>query len=68
MVQSDALSRSVDLAPDMDDDNDDRTLLPDSLFVNMIDTKLNDLTRKTDRTDPQSTAPLPHYWKEDPSL
>jgi len=48
MVQSDALSRRADLAPDTDDDNDDRTLLPDSLFVNMINTKLNDLIRKTD--------------------
>jgi len=52
MVQSDALSRRADLAPDMDDNNDDQTLLPDSLFVNMIDTKLNDLIRKTERTDP----------------
>ena len=42
----------MDLAPDMDDDNDDQTLLPDSLFVNMIDTELNDLIRKTDRMDP----------------
>jgi len=52
MVQSDTLSRRADLTPDMDDDNDDRTLLPDSLFVNMIDTELNDLIRKTDQTDP----------------
>jgi len=52
MVQSDALSRHADLTPDTDDDNDDRTLLPDSLFVNMIDTELNNLIRKTDRTDP----------------
>jgi len=52
MVQSDALSRRADLAPNTDDDNDDRTLLPDSLFVNMIDTELNDLIRKTEQTDP----------------
>jgi len=52
MVQSNALSRCMDLAPDMDDDNDDQTLLPDSLFVNMIDTELNDLIRKTNWTDP----------------
>ena len=39
MVQSDTLSRCADLAPDTDDDNDDQTLLPDSLFVNMIDTE-----------------------------
>jgi len=52
MVQSDALSRCADLAPDTDNNNYDWTLLPDSLFVNMIDTKLNDLIRKTKQTDP----------------
>ena len=52
MVQSDALSRRADLAPNTDDNNDDQTLLPDSLFVNMIDTELNDLIRKTEWTDP----------------
>ena len=48
MVQSNALSRWADLASEMDDDNNDQTVLPDSLFVNMINTELNDLIRKTD--------------------
>ena len=52
MVQSDALSRRPDLCPDEDTDNEDKTLLPDSLFVNAIDTDLHDLIssiRKQDR-------------------
>ena len=40
MVQSDALSRRADLCPAKDHDNEDRTLLPDNLFVRMIDTEL----------------------------
>ncbi len=40
MIQSDALSRRSDLYPDEDHDNEDQTLLPNSLFVNLIDTEL----------------------------
>ena len=40
MVQSDALSRRPDLCPDTDHDNEDRILLPDNVFVNLIDTEL----------------------------
>ena len=40
MVQSDALSRRPDLCPETDHDNEDRILLPDNLFVHLIDTEL----------------------------
>ena len=42
MVQSDALSQRPDFVPVDDDDNDDMTMLPDSLFINSIDTKLQE--------------------------
>ena len=40
MVQSDALSRQPDFYLNEDDDNTDITLLPDNLFVNLIDLDL----------------------------
>ena len=40
MIQSDALSRRPDFIPDDDDDNDNITMLPDNLFINLIDTAL----------------------------
>ena len=43
MVQSDALSRHSDLCPDDKTDNMDITLLPNSLFVQTIDTEMHNL-------------------------
>ena len=43
MVQSDALSRRPDLFPDKDTDNEDKILLPDTMFVRIINTELKDL-------------------------
>lgn len=42
MVQSDALSRRPDLCPETDDDNKDITLLPEGLFIRLIDTELQE--------------------------
>ena len=43
MVQSNALSQQPDLCPDEDTNNKDKLLLPDTMFVRLIDTKLRDL-------------------------
>ena len=43
MVQSDALSRRSDLCPDDETDSMDITLLPNSLFVQTIDTEMHNL-------------------------
>jgi hypothetical protein len=43
MVQSDALSQRADLHPDEDNDNKDMMLLPDDLFVKVIDTEMHSL-------------------------
>ncbi|ESK83040.1 reverse transcriptase-rnase h-integrase [Moniliophthora roreri MCA 2997] len=40
MVQSDALSRRPDLVDKEENDNEDIVMLPDKLFVNVIDTEL----------------------------
>ena len=42
MVQSDALSQRPDLCPDEDTDNEDIVMLPDELFVNLIDMDLQE--------------------------
>ena len=43
MVQSDALSQWPDLCPDEDTNNEDKILLPDTMFVRLIHTELKDL-------------------------
>src|SRR5271170_3219221 len=43
MIQSDALSRRPDHCPDEDTDNEDRTLLPEDLFIKSLDLDLHDV-------------------------
>jgi len=40
MIQSDALSRQPDHCPEEDNDNEDMILLPENLFINLIDIDL----------------------------
>jgi len=40
MVQSDALSRRPDHIPEEDTDNEDLVLLPDELFINLVNIEL----------------------------
>ena len=40
MVQSDALSRRPDLCPDDSTDNDNMVMLPDDMFLNLVDLDL----------------------------
>jgi len=42
MILSDTLSRWPDHCPDEDHDNEDMTMLPDELFVNLLDTELQE--------------------------
>ena len=42
MIQSDALSRRPDYIPEKDDDNEDVVLLPEELFISLIDTDLQE--------------------------
>ena len=48
MIQSDALSRRPDHIPAEDNDNEDIIILPDNIFIKMIDTELQDtIVRET---------------------
>ena len=51
MIQLDALSRWPDYIPDEDNDNVDRVLLPESMFVNLMDLDLQDRIANTDKYD-----------------
>ena len=42
MVQSDALSRWPDFTPEEDTDNENVVMLPETIFVNLIDTELQE--------------------------
>lgn len=42
MFQSDALSRRPDHIPEVDNDNEDITVLPEAIFINLIDTELQE--------------------------
>ena len=54
MVQSDALSRQPDLCPDEDNDDEDIGMLPDSMFLNLIDTALQDKIDNANNLDQQA--------------
>jgi hypothetical protein len=58
MVQSDALSRRPDLCPDEDNDNEDIVMLPDNMFLNLIDTKLQEKITLTNDLDKEATEAL----------
>src|SRR5271154_3074515 len=82
MVQSDVLSRHPDLCPDEESINEERILLPETLFVNVIDTKLQEAISKIRQQDTvvadtlkalQTGEPLPMKsvktdWKIDNDL
>ena len=51
MIQSDVLSRRPDYIPDKDNDNMDRILLPENMFVNLMDLDLQDRIVNRDKYD-----------------
>ena len=58
MVQSDAHSRRPDYIPEEDMDNDDITMLPEELFVNLIDTELQERIVNCDKMDKDASEAL----------
>ena len=52
LITTDALSRRPDLIPDLDDDNDNITLLPENLFVNLLDVELSKKVALSSEKDP----------------
>ena len=57
MVQLDALSPRPDLCPE-DNDNEDIVMLPDELFVNLIDTNLQERIAMADDLDGNAAEAL----------
>ena len=51
MVQSDALSRRPDHVPDEDTGNEDLVLLPDKLFINLINVELAKMIKSAATSD-----------------
>ena len=51
MIQSDALSRRPDYIPEEDHDNENRILLPENMFVNLMDLDLQNRIANTDKYD-----------------
>ena len=47
MILSDALSRRPDHCPEIDNDNEDKILLPDDLFLNLLDLDLQERITKS---------------------
>ena len=58
MVQSDALSRRPDYIPEEDTDNEDVTMLPKGLFINLIDTELQERIANSDKMDKDTSEAL----------
>ena len=58
MVQSDALSQQPDLCPEEDNDNEDIAMLPDELFVSLIDTNLQERIAMADDLDGDAAEAL----------
>jgi hypothetical protein len=62
MVQSDALSCRPDLCPEDDNDNEDIVMLPDAMFLNLLDLALQDkITSSTDLDQPHNSVNSSQY-------
>ena len=58
MVQSDALSQLPDLCPDDDTDSENMIMLPDNMFLNLIDMDLQQKIAMTDDLDGSAAEAL----------
>ena len=67
MIQSDTLSRRPDFVPDVDNDNEDITMLPSDLFVTLIDTDLQQRIADCDALDKDATEALTTLLEQGPA-
>ena len=63
----DALSRRPDFIPKEDTDNEGVTLLPQTLFVRLVDIELNQKIARSTRNDPQVLNALHTLENETPA-
>ena len=59
MIQSNALSRRPDFCPDEDKDNEDIIMLPNDMFLNLIDTDLQQRISLSTDLDSAATETAP---------
>ena len=64
IVQLDTLSRRPDFTPEEDTDNKNITMLPDELFINLINMELQERILK--KLDSDAMEALKFYWKKAP--
>ena len=67
MVQSDTLSRRPDLCPDEDNDNEDIIMLPDDMFLNLIDTNLQEKIAMSNDLDGNAAEALKLLLEQGPT-
>ena len=66
MIQSDALSRQPDFIPDKDMDNEDITMLPNNLFIQLLDVDLQRWIANTHDHDEEVTKALMTMLEQGP--
>ena len=66
MVQSDTLSRQPDFIPDEDTDNENVTMLPDGLFIHLLDIDLQRRIANTHNLDDEVTKALTTILEQSP--
>ena len=67
MIQSDALSRRPDYILEEDNDNEDITMLPDNLFINLIDLDLQKCITNCKDMDRDATEALMLLLEQKPA-
>ena len=67
MIQSDALSRRPDLCPDEDTNNENIVMLPDEMFVNLIDMDLQNQIAIANDLDSDAAQALKLLLEEAPT-
>ena len=65
MTQADALSRRSDHYQKKDHDNENMVLLPDNLFINLLDTELQDQILKAHNVDHNVSEALDQLLNSD---
>ena len=67
MIQSNALSRQPDFIPDKDTDNEDIVILPDNLFIQLLNVDLQRRIANTHDHDEEVTKALMTMLEQGPS-
>ena len=67
IVQSDTLSRQLDFTPEEDTDNENITMLPDELFISLIDMELQEWILTCEKLDSDAMEALKVLLEEGPT-